>query len=361
MVENDLAAFVERVTSKSLFRVESDLGHGFVRLKVSEAERRQAKQDIRCVEDAVIEMLRNARDAHARSIFLATSKSGSLRRIVMIDDGDGLPADMHDAIFEPRVTSKLDSFSSDNWGVHGRGMALYSIKENAEEARVAASMEQGGTAFSVVFDTASVRERKDQSTPPLLTRGEDGLWTFASGPHNIVRCVAEFSLSTQGACTVFCGSAVEIAATMYAYGKRFARSPVAEGLAPQDVPVSKRLSLCFDAESLAESARSIGLDISLRSAYRILQGEIFPLDPYLATLSKEQEGRSLEKKGSAMDLSQDFRGLKIAEEDMGEFKHSLCQAWKTLAEAYFLESDIEPSVRISRDGLYVTFPVRKQL
>ena len=60
MVENDLAAFVERVTSKSLFRVESDLGHGFVRLKVSEAERRQAKQDIRCVEDAVIEMLRNA-------------------------------------------------------------------------------------------------------------------------------------------------------------------------------------------------------------------------------------------------------------------------------------------------------------
>ena len=85
MVENDLAAFVERVTSKSLFRVESDLGHGFVRLKVSEAERRQAKQDIRCVEDAVIEMLRNARDAHARSIFLATSKSGSLRRIVMID------------------------------------------------------------------------------------------------------------------------------------------------------------------------------------------------------------------------------------------------------------------------------------
>ena len=157
MVESDLAAFVERVTSKSLFRVESDLGHGFVRLKVSEAERRQAKQDIRCVEDAVIEMLRNACDAHARSIFLATSKSGSLRRIVMIDDGDGLPADMHDAIFEPRVTSKLDSFGSDNWGVHGRGMALYSIKENAEEARVAASMEQGGTAFSVVFDTASVR------------------------------------------------------------------------------------------------------------------------------------------------------------------------------------------------------------
>ncbi len=99
----------------------------------------------------------------------------------------------------------------------------------------------------------------------------------------------------------------------------------------------------------------------MRSAYRILQGEVFPLDPYLATLSKEQDGRSLEKKGSTVDLSQDFRGLRIAEEDMAEFKCSLRQAWKTLAEAYFLESDTEPSVRISRDRLYVTFPVRKQL
>ena len=54
-------------------RVEDDLGDGFVRLRVSEAERRQAKQDIRCVEDAVIEMLHNAR-AHARTIIMGTSR-----------------------------------------------------------------------------------------------------------------------------------------------------------------------------------------------------------------------------------------------------------------------------------------------
>lgn len=361
MVEDDLAAFVERVSSKSPFRVETDLGNGFVRLRVSEAERRQAKQDIRCVEDAVIEMLRNARDAHSRVIFLATSRSGALRRIVMIDDGDGLPPCMHDAIFEPRVTSKLDSFGSDEWGVHGRGMALYSIKENAEEARVAASMEQGGTSFSVVFDTDSVRERKDQSTPPILVRNDEGLWTIASGPHNIVRCVAEFALAARGTCTVFCGSAVDIAATMYAYGARFARSAVAESLDAQDVPVCKRLSLCRDAENFVQCACMLGLDISTRSAYRILQEEVSPIEPYLKTLSREFGKQSLNKKVAVPDVSCDFRGLKIADEDMDLFKRSLSEAWKSLADSYFLESDIEPSVRISRDGLYVTFPVRKQL
>ena len=301
MIENDLAAFVERVAPKSPFRVESDLGHGFVRLKVSEAERRQAKQDIRCVEDAVIEMLRNARDANARFIFLATSKSGSLRRIVVIDDGDGLPADMHDAIFEPRVTSKLDSFSSDN---SGRAWPWHGVVFNQRERRRSARRSIDGTRGSGFFRRVRYcfgARAKDQSTPPLLARGEDGLWALASGPHNIVRCVAEFALSTQGACTVFCGSAVEIAATMYAYGERFARSPVADGLAPQDAPVSKRLSLCLDAESLAESARSIGLDISLRSAYRILQGEVFPLDPILQRFRRSKTAVLSEKKGSAVD------------------------------------------------------------
>ena len=63
-----LAAFLDSTPAGTRLRVEDDLGDGFVRLRVSEAERRQAKQDIRCVEDAVIEMLRNARDAHARTI-----------------------------------------------------------------------------------------------------------------------------------------------------------------------------------------------------------------------------------------------------------------------------------------------------
>jgi len=107
-----LAAFLDSTPAGTRLRVEDDLGDGFVRLRVSEAERRQAKQDIRCVEDAVIEMLRNARDAHARTIIMGTSRSGDARRIVVADDGDGVPERLRDRIFEPRVTSKLNSMTS---------------------------------------------------------------------------------------------------------------------------------------------------------------------------------------------------------------------------------------------------------
>ena len=120
MSDGTLASFIEDVCGESHLRVEADLGGGFVRLRSSEAERRQAAQDIRCTEDIVIEMLRNARDAHASAIFVACTRDGNNRRIVMIDNGDGVPAHMRKLVFEPRVTSKLDSMHMDKWGIHGR-------------------------------------------------------------------------------------------------------------------------------------------------------------------------------------------------------------------------------------------------
>ena len=58
----------------------------------AEAERRQAAQDIRSSEDVVIELLRNARDAGASRIFLATQKTGNARLLTVLDDGQGIPA-----------------------------------------------------------------------------------------------------------------------------------------------------------------------------------------------------------------------------------------------------------------------------
>ena len=72
---NELISFVASMTGEGNLRVEENLGEGFVRLRVSEAERRQAKHDIQHVEDIVIELLRNARDAGASQIFLATQKT----------------------------------------------------------------------------------------------------------------------------------------------------------------------------------------------------------------------------------------------------------------------------------------------
>ena len=68
MEGDTLSDFIDDVCGESRLRDEDDLGDGFVRLRSSEAERRQAAQDIRSSEDVVIELLRNARDAGASRI-----------------------------------------------------------------------------------------------------------------------------------------------------------------------------------------------------------------------------------------------------------------------------------------------------
>ena len=92
-------------------RVEESLGRASSGSAWPRAERRQAKHDVRCVEDAVIEMLRNARDAGARHIYVATAREGDLRTTTMLDDGSGIPADMHDRVFEARVDLQAGSRS----------------------------------------------------------------------------------------------------------------------------------------------------------------------------------------------------------------------------------------------------------
>ncbi len=99
---NDLISFIASMSGEGNLRVEENLGDGFVRLRVSEAERRQAKHDIQHVEDIVVEMLRNARDAGARNIYLATSKEEGVRTLLFLDDGSGVPEDMRDRIFDAR-------------------------------------------------------------------------------------------------------------------------------------------------------------------------------------------------------------------------------------------------------------------
>lgn len=109
----NLSDFVDSVAKDSHLRVESDLGDGYFRLRASEAQRRQAQQDIRSCEDVVIEMLRNSRDAGAKNIFVATNSQENFRYILVIDDGQGVPRSHHKTIFEPYVTSKLDTMTTD--------------------------------------------------------------------------------------------------------------------------------------------------------------------------------------------------------------------------------------------------------
>ena len=211
---NELISFIASMSGEGNLRVEENLGEGYVRLRVSEAERRQAKHDIQHVEDIVIEMLRNARDAGADKVYLATTKEDGVRTLVFLDNGSGVPQDMQERIFDARVTSKLESMKMDRWGVHGRGMALFSIKQNTDEARVVTSDVDFGSVFKVSVATDRLGERADQSSWPQAVKDEDGHYVCARGPHNIIRAACEFALEELRACDVYLGSPSEIAATL---------------------------------------------------------------------------------------------------------------------------------------------------
>lgn len=364
MSDGSLASFVESVCGESHLRVEADLGGGFVRLRSSEAERRQAAQDIRCTEDIVIEMLRNARDAHAKHIFVACTREATQRRIVMLDDGDGVPEHMRQLVFEPRVTSKLDSMHMDKWGVHGRGMALYSIAVNASSARIAASKERGGTSFVIETDLTKLPEKTDQSTFPSFELTDAGT-VSVRGPKNILRTACEFAIESRSACQVFIGSATDVAATLYAFGLA---SVTAEVRAFCDdlssLCVCNRLAATVDPASFTACASNLGLIMSERSARRIMDGEIAPLPPLLSRIDiKGAPGAQTENATAHKETStrkKDERGLKISPSDLEDFADSLRQAFSVIARDYYLQDNVEPEIRVQKDAIRIAIPIIKQ-
>ena len=366
MGTSDLEGFVSEVCGESHLRVEKDLGDGFVRLRSSEAERRQAAQDIRCSEDIVIEMLRNARDAHARNIFVSVTREGNERSIVMIDDGDGVPPHLQSAVFEPRVTSKLDSMHMDKWGVHGRGMALYSISVNASEARILASGKGLGSAFSIQTDLSRLPEKTDQSTFPSFEM-DDGGTVKVRGPKNILRTACEFSIESRKSCSVFLGSATEIAACLLLYGRALNVKPVVAGNAEDtaaftsDLPVCKRIAASSDPAMLRSFAQSLGLAMSERSARRVLDGTIKPLSPLLDQIKVHGLSAACgENAPSAFAQARACakrRKLQIADGDKDVFLDQVMRAYSGIADAYYLKGDVKPAFRVGKDALIITIPV----
>lgn len=356
-MDDSLTSFIEQVSGESHLRVEDDLGGGFVRLRSAEAERRQAKHDIRSTEDIVIEMLRNARDAAARHIFLALSREGDTRSLCMIDDGAGIPEDMQQRIFEARVTSKLDSMHLDAWGVHGRGMALFSIAANAQDARVVASGSGKGSSLVVSTDLTVLSEKADQSSEPILVVEEGGALAFR-GPHNINRTIAEFSLEEQDVCQVFCGSPIDVAATLYAFGLATltkSRRAFCDDL--DDLPLVKRLGTAADPASFVSIACSLGLDLSERSARRVLDGHIKPLASYSEIIEGLIKDSSSKAGKRRKKLS--VRSIKLQQDDMQVLSAAVKEAYADIARAYYLEADVEPELRVSSDAIHVDIPIVK--
>jgi hypothetical protein len=210
---SDINKFLSELGIKDEINIEQNLGDGFVKLKVSEAERRQALQDIKCVEDIVIELLRNSRDASSSNIFIGTKKIGSKNRLIYyIDDGIGIPLKLHGSIFEARVTSKLESAIKDEYGFHGRGMALFSMKLNTEEIKLNFSDTNRGSSFFVNIDLEKLPEKKDQTIFPKIVKFDNNL-NIIGGVSNIPKTIIEFKLQNP-LINIFYGSPSQVIFTM---------------------------------------------------------------------------------------------------------------------------------------------------
>jgi hypothetical protein len=279
----DYEKFFSELNIKNDLKIEEDLGNGFVRLKISESERRQALQNINCVEDIFIELLRNGRDAASKNIFIATKKIADKKRLIYcIDDGVGIPKVFHDLIFQSRVTSKLENGIKDPYGFNGRGMALFSVKLNVDDIRITFSDSKRGTCIFIEVDLEKIPEKKDQSILPQVIENEGDV-SITGGVKNIIRTIAEFAIDN-GNINFYLGSPTQIISTIRHTYKTDLRKVDKK---PEDL---KDIEIFFKSNNLkltellflTDNHNSLGqllikyfnMDISERGLQRIIYNEI---------------------------------------------------------------------------------------
>lgn len=357
ITDNSLINFVANLTGDQFLKIEEDFGQGYVRLNIGEAERRQAKHDIQSMEDIVLEMLRNSRDAGASKIFIASTKEDNLiRKVSIIDDGDGIPTGVHEKIFEPRVTSKLQKIITDRYGIHGRGMALFSIRQAADEIELVFSAPGRGSVFRVQTSTGLLTERKDQSTYPTI-KYRKGEPIIIRGPHNIIRTVLEFNLDHQNL-EIYLGSPTEILATMYQLCMTVTDDE--ESDRTQNYKIWKCLNSIKSAAILTEVAdRKLGLRVSIRNAQRVISDRISPLRPMLEMVSEPKQHEEPEKR--KIDLLQAEPIAKhISQEDLNHLAKVIAGEFRVIGDKYFIEISGIPEVQAEKDCLRVTIRLQSR-
>jgi len=225
-----------------------DLGSGFARLTGVEGARRGPSR-ISHVEDALAELLRNARDAGARNVLVASTLTrGRFRTLTVLDDGHGIPDPYSDLVFDPGVTTRhLDPVVdlSGRVAPHGAGLSLYHIKQAALAAEVLSP--SSPTAIRATFDTEILPERALQSeTRPSKSNLRSVLQTFAH------------SLPPKRRTDAYYGPPARVLATLL-------RNHIIQSSG--------------GARELEALSRRIGLAVSLRTVQRVLRGEVAPLGP----------------------------------------------------------------------------------
>jgi hypothetical protein len=226
-----------------------DLGAGFARLTGAEGPRRNLSR-ITCVEDALLELARNARDAGATRIYVAsTLKDGRYRTLTVLDDGNGIPESHRDLILEPGVTTRhLNPVTEPgDTATHGAGLSLYQIKVRSLEIKVLSA--SSPTSIQTTFDTNTIPERALQSpSRPSKSNLRTTLQLF------IQRTNAN---NHRPRLHAYYGSAASILATLLDH---------------------RIIQIQRDSAGLRAVALELGLGVSVRSVQRILRGEIRPVE-----------------------------------------------------------------------------------
>ena len=238
-----------------------DLGAGFARLTGVEGARRGPSR-ITHVEDALAELLRNARDAGARNVLVASTLTRRrFRTLTVIDDGHGIPNPYADLVFDPGVTTRhLDPVVDPTQRVapHGAGLSLYHIRQAALAAEVLSPSRP--TAVRATFDTEMLPERALQSeTRPSKSNLRSVVQAFAR------------QLPPERRTEAYYGPPARVLTTLL--HNHIIQYP--EG-----------------AKGLAGAADRLGLGLSLRTVQRVVRGEVAPLSPISAGDGREVARRA---------------------------------------------------------------------
>ena len=274
-----------------------DLGGGFARLAGAEGLRRNPSR-VRFVEDALIELLRNSRDAGARNIYIAsTLRARRYRQLVVLDDGRGIPETHKHLVFEPGVTTRhLDPVPDTAPGdtPHGAGLSLYHIKNTALSAEVFSA--SSPTAIKTVFDTQAFPERSLQSN----TRPSKS---------NISATITHFAAQTASN-----GPRLHYASPARILTLLLKHSIIQKS---EDGSVG-------EAGRLRDLGSGLGLDVSLRTAQRIVAGSISPSSSSASgLLGVDNDGRAQMRTARARRAEAVGPILRVRGEDLEEIQEVL--------------------------------------